>query len=68
MKYMKCECCGGIINTKAMKCEYCETPYFIENKLTSKDIRHKFESVSHDLNNGIISPNEFRKIMGLTEL
>lgn len=27
MKKMKCECCGGTINTATYKCEYCGTQY-----------------------------------------
>jgi hypothetical protein len=27
MKAYICQCCGGTINPRTMKCEYCDTPY-----------------------------------------
>lgn len=31
LKALKCQCCGGKINRKTMKCEYCGTEYIIKD-------------------------------------
>lgn len=63
-----CPNCGAVVDPAANRCAYCETPYPIRLRAELYKIDMQAAYLVKQVDMGLITPNEARRRLGLTEV
>lgn len=66
-----CPNCGAPVDLTAKSCPYCDTPYLAAAPGSTEELRAAGmtpETLSAALQDGIMTPNDWRRLMGMPEL